>query len=155
MVSLLNDVFRQHPEKTFLLVTAPPCQPDTPCSIELGRAIANWMVHDMLDGYDLGNVTVFDLFNVMTSKAEGEGDSCGRHDVGLATGNHHRLWNDHIQHQVQYNQLYTAYCWDHPTSDAYFKATVELVSLLNHFMGSKALPAPSSQQVRPARRSQI
>jgi hypothetical protein len=138
MLSLLSDIFSQHPEKIFVLLTAPPCPQGVKCGNEQARAIANWMVHDMLDGYDVGNVMVFDLYNVLTSNADGEGNACGPHDTGLQTGNHHRLWNDQVQHQVQYNQLHSGYCRGHPTKDGYYKATVEFVPLLNNFIVSRA-----------------
>ena len=46
-------------------------------------------------GYSAGNVLVFDLYNVLSSKTGG-----GASDVGLASGNHHRVWNGAVQHKT-------------------------------------------------------
>ena len=123
----------EHPDTFFVLVTAPPLDLAHVSHGENARAISNWMIHEWLADYDVGNVMVFDLFNVLTSNAEGEGDDCQEDgsDFGLETGNHHRLWNGQIQHQVQYDQNYSAYCEAHPNRAGLPKATYELVPLLN------------------------
>lgn len=138
------EVFREHPDKFFVLVTAPPKSEDVMTYGENARAIADWMVNEWLDGYEVGNVLVFDLFNLLTSNSEGEGDPCqewtsypenpeSASDVGLESGNHHRIWEGQVQHQVQYNQNYSAYCWGHPGKGATFKMTKEFVPLLNAY----------------------
>jgi hypothetical protein len=137
-------ILRQHPDKFFVLVTAPPKKEDGMTYGENARAVANWMVHELLDGYDVGNVFVYDLFNVLTSNAEGEGDACQEwasypenpasgSDVGQETGNHHRIWNGEVQHQVQYDQTYSADCHSHPPKHATYKMTQEFVPLLNAY----------------------
>jgi hypothetical protein len=156
---------RQHPDKFFVLVTAPPQKIQDMSRGENARAIANWMVHDMLDGYDVGNVMVFDLFNVLTSNAEGEGDACQEwpsypvnpesgSDVGLGTGNHHRIWGGGVQHQVGYDQIYMAYCWGHPAAQGSYKMTVEFVPLLNAYYNAwvrgRGLAAPTAVPTTPS-----
>jgi uncharacterized repeat protein (TIGR01451 family) len=102
------------------------------------------MMNEWLVGYDTGNVMVFDLFNVLTSNAEGEGDPCQEwetypenpetaSDIWLQTGNHHRVWNGEVQHQQQYDQNYSAYCWSHPGKHATYKMTHEFIPLLNAY----------------------
>jgi hypothetical protein len=143
MVDIL-EVFRQHPDKFFVLVTAPPKKQAGMTYGENARATADWMVDEWLDGYEVGNVMVFDLFNVLTSNAEGEGDACQQwetypldpasaSDVELGTGNHHRVWGGQVQHQVGYAQTYSAYCNSHPGKGATYKMTRELVPLLNAY----------------------
>ena len=136
---------RDYPDTFFVLVTAPPkCYPgvngcvgsyDPAYDGTNARAVANWMVNDLLHDYDVGNVFVFDLYNALTSNHEGEGDTCPEDDtasdVGLDTGNHHRMWNTQVQHQVQYDQNYSAYCVGHPKPGGLRKATREFVPLLN------------------------
>ena len=56
-----------------------------------------WVVNEWLAGYGLKNVVVFDLFNVLTSN----GGDCGRSDVYLDSGNHHRIWDGRVQHVTQ------------------------------------------------------
>lgn len=126
---IYNDLlayFGAHPEKLFVAVVAPPVTDSTPG----GRKLANWLVDRWLQdaGYSAGNVFVFDLYNVLTSKTGG-----GASDVGLETGNHHRLWNGAVQHKTDDGADRLAY----PTSDSHpndaglRKATAEFVPLLN------------------------
>lgn len=140
----LLDILAQHPDKFFVLVTAPPVKQEAVTYGENARAIADWMMNEWLVGYETGNVMVFDLFNVLTSNAEGEGDPCqewdtypvdpeSASDVWLETGNHHRVWNGEVQHQQEYDQNYSAYCWNHPGKHATFKMTHEFVPLLNAY----------------------
>ncbi len=121
--------FRAHPEKLFVAVVSPPviteATPD-------GRKIANWLVDHWLQdsGYDVGNVFVFDLYNVLTSKT-----GSGANDAGLASGNHHRLWNGAVQHKTNDGADRLAYPTSasdsHPTAAGLQKATAEFVPLLN------------------------
>jgi hypothetical protein len=164
LVDLLG-VFEQHPDKFFVLVTAPPVKHDrwlndTVTNGDNARAMANWMVNDWLDNYEVGNVFVFDLFNVLTSNAIHSGvapetvgctqedwpadhttecqdwsrypeyPECGS-DVLLNAGNHHRIWNGQVQHQIQFNQDYSGYCNNHPGKQATYMMTSEFVPLLN------------------------
>jgi hypothetical protein len=120
--------FGAHPEKLFVAVVAPPVvSPDTPG----GRALADWLVDHWLQdaGYTAGNVLVFDFYNVLSSKT-GSGDS----DVGLATGNHHRVWNGAVQHKTDDGADRLAYpsgADSHPNAAGDQKATAEFVPLLN------------------------
>jgi hypothetical protein len=120
--------FGAHPEKLFVAVVAPPvASPDTPG----GRALADWMVDHWLQdaGYTAGNVLVFDFYNVLSSRTGG-GDS----DAGLETGNHHRIWNNAVQHKTDDGADGLAYpsgSDSHPNAAGDRKATAEFVPLLN------------------------
>jgi hypothetical protein len=125
----LLEYFGAHPEKLFVAVVAPPVtSPDTPG----GRNLANWLVDHWLQdaGYTAGNVVVFDFYNVLTSKTGG-----GASDVGLATGNHHRVWNGAVQHTTDDGADRLAYPGaggdSHPNAAGDQKATAEFVPLLN------------------------
>ena len=122
--------FRAHPEKLFVAVVAPPVtSPDTPG----GRALANWLVDHWLQdsGYTAGNVFVFDYYNVVSSKTGG-----GSSDVGLASGNHHRVWNGAVQHKADDGADRLAYPSaggdSHPNAAGDLKATAEFIPLLNN-----------------------
>jgi hypothetical protein len=120
--------FGAHPEKLFVAVVAPPvASPDTPG----GRALADWMVDHWLQdsGYIAGNILVFDYYDVLSSRTGG-GDS----DAGLATGNHHRVWNGVVQHKTDAGADRLAYPSggdSHPNAAGDRKATAEFVPLLN------------------------
>ena len=121
--------FGAHPEKLFVAVVAPPVTaPDTPG----GRALANWLVDHWLQdsGYSAGNVLVFDFYNVLSSKTGG-----GANDLGLASGNHHRVWNGAVQHKTDDGADRLAYPSaggdSHPNAAGDRKATAEFVPLLN------------------------
>ena len=121
--------FGAHPEKLFVAVVAPPVtSPDTPG----GRALADWMVDHWLQdaGYTAGNVLVFDFYNVLSSKTGG-----GASDVGLESGNHHRIWNGAVQHKTDDGADRLAYPSaggdSHPNAAGDQKATAEFVPLLN------------------------
>jgi len=74
-------------------------------------------------------VAVFDFYNVLTSN---DGDS-HVNDLGSSDGNHHRWWQDEVQHIQTVDNNLAAY----PTSDSHpnqagnQKATAEFVPLLN------------------------
>jgi hypothetical protein len=147
--AMLNTLesLRQYPDTFFVLVAAPAiCIPgENGCGGDYdpiyhganARAVASWMVNDLLDDYDVGNVMVFDLYGVLTSNQEGEGDTCPTDymdsDAGLETGNHHRIWDGQVQHQVAYDQDFSAYCTNHPKLGGLRKATREFVPLLNAY----------------------
>jgi hypothetical protein len=122
--------FSAHPEKLFVAVVAPPVtSPDTLG----GRVFADWLVDHWLQdsAYTAGNVLVFDLYNVLTSRTGG-----GASDVGLATGNHHRIWNGSVQHKTDDGADRLAYPSagddSHPNAAGAQKATAEFVPLLNN-----------------------
>lgn len=110
------------------MVAPPTVSEDTPD----GRKLANWLVHHWLQdaGYTTGNVMVFDLYNVLTSKPANAAS-----DVGLASGNHHRLWNGAVQHKADDGRDRLAYPTSaddsHPNAAGLKKATAEFVPLLN------------------------
>jgi len=120
--------FGAHTDKLFVAVVAPPVtSPDTPG----GRALANWLVDHWLQdsGYTAGNVLVFDFYTVLSSKTGG-----GSSDVGLASGNHHRVWNGAVQHKTDDGADRLAYPSggdSHPNAAGDQKATAEFVPLLN------------------------
>ncbi len=130
---IYNDLlgyFGAHPEKLFVAVVAPPLtSPDSPG----GRALADWLVDHWLQdaGYAAGNVFVFDFYNVLSSKT-----GAGASDVGLATGNHHRVWSGAVQHKTDDGADRLAYPSaggdSHPNAAGDQKATAELVPLLNN-----------------------
>ena len=121
--------FGDHPEKLFVVVAAPPvASPDTPG----GRALADWLVDHWLQdaAYATGNVAVFDFYTVLSSKT-----GSGASDAGLATGNHHRIWNGAVQHKTDDGADRLAYPSggdSHPNAAGDQKATAEFVPLLNN-----------------------
>jgi hypothetical protein len=144
--------FAQYPDKYFVVVTGPATPAEYDPDRENARAVAEWMRNEWLEGYEGDNVVVYDLYNVLTSNAEGEGDACPENpddsDVGLETGNHHRIWNGQVQHQVQYDQDYSAYCKGHPERGGLLKATSEFVPLLNTYYNAWGLGAAGGRQIR-------
>jgi len=68
----------QYPDKYFVVVTGPATPAEYDPHRENARAIAEWMRNEWLEGYEGDNVVVYDLYNVLTSNAEGEGDACRR-----------------------------------------------------------------------------
>ena len=73
---------------------------------------------------------VFDYYDVLSSKTGG-----GASDVGLASGNHHRVWNGAVQHKTDDGADRSAYPSaggdSHPNAAGDQKATAEFVPLLN------------------------
>lgn len=134
------ETFRQHPEKLFVIVTAPPPMESSVPDNENGRALSNWIYYDWLDGYDGNNVVVFDLFDVWTTN----GGDYDTNDLGWSTGNHHRLTLspplaiEHITNgddDANPNVMeYPSCCWNaHPNQAGCQKATEEFVLLLNAY----------------------
>jgi hypothetical protein len=95
------------------------------------RAFNSWLAHEWLNGYPLKNVAVFDYYNVLTSNAGAPDTS----DLGQAQGNHHRLWEGQIQHQIGLQSDHLAYPTmdDHANKTGNQKATGEFVPLLNQY----------------------
>ena len=110
------------------MVAPPVTAPDTPG----GRALADWLVDHWLQdsGYTAGNVFIFDFYNVLSSKT-----GAGANDLGLASGNHHRVWNGAVQHKTDDGADRLAYPSaggdSHPNAAGDRKATAEFVPLLN------------------------
>jgi hypothetical protein len=123
--------FKLHPEKLFVVITAPPLSDSTYAAN--ARAFNQWLVNDWLKKnlYTLNNVAVFDFYNVLTSN-DGNAD---KNDLGLATGNHHRWINGAVQHKTDGGSNTLAYPSgdDHPSQAGNKKATAEFLPMLNIF----------------------
>ncbi len=138
---IYNDIlqyFAEHQDKLFIVITGPPlASDDMSFSTDAAhaanyRAFNEWLVNDWLDSnsYTHTNVAVFDYYNVLTSN-NGNPET---NDAGLATGNHHRWWNNAVQHVSPVDNDFSAYAmWQdsHPTTAGQQKATAEFVPLLN------------------------
>ncbi|MBN1888681.1 MAG: putative Ig domain-containing protein [Thermoflexales bacterium] len=157
---IYNDIlqyFAEHQDKLFVVVTGPPLLAD-----DMGfptdaahaanyRAFNDWLVNDWLDTYPHKNVAVFDYYNVLTSN----GGDPETNDAGQEAGNHHRWWNNAVQHVSPVENDLAAYAmWldSHPTTAGQQKATTEFVQMLNVFYNrwkSGATPTPSLTLVSP------
>lgn len=128
----LLDGFRAHPGKLFVVVTAPPVADATYAAN--ARAFNEWLVNDWLRdaGYDVGNVAVYDFYNVLTSN----GGSPDVNDLGATGGHHHRWRSGAVQHASAGGADVSAYAEggdDHPSRAGSLKATGEFVPVLNVF----------------------
>lgn len=108
--------FASHAEKMFILVTSPLMQSIS--NADNTRKLTNWLVS--IDGwranYDMGNVFVFDLYNVLTSP-----------------DNHHMLVDGEEQsiiNNLSNTLYYDSGGDDHPNSIGNQKATQEFMPLL-------------------------
>jgi hypothetical protein len=145
LLDTLTDITSANPDTLFVWVIPPACPTGIGCiDGAVSRHLADWMMNDMfaVAGYTVGNVLVWDLYNVLTSNSEGEGDTCGVNDIGLATGNHHRVYNNAVQHVQGYDYDYTAYCAGHPSVAGALKATAEFVPVLNAFINNGTITGP-------------
>jgi len=132
---IYNDLlpyFQQHQETLFVVITAPPLSDATYSSN--ARAFNQWLVSDWLKDYPYKNVAVFDFYNVLTTN----GGNANTNDLGKETGNHHRWWNNTIQHTVDTkggahdtNAYPVVPGNDHPSFAGNQKATAEFIPLLN------------------------
>ncbi len=140
-IDLLN-CFKNHPDVMFVAITAPPLIDSSYAAN--ARAFNQWLVNDWLDGYSTGNVFVYDFYNVLTSN----GGSPEENDYGQENGNHHRVWNGVIQHQVGVSSNTSAYPTedDHPSWAGNQKATGEFVPWLNCMYNAwrAAMPADTA-----------
>ena len=129
----LLDYFAARQDKLFVVITAPPLvEGDTDAAHAANaRAFNDWLVNDWLANYTHNNVAVFDFFNVLTSN----GGNTNTNDLGEETGNHHRWWNNSVQHIHTVENNFAAYASasddSHPTAAGNRKATEEYTSLLN------------------------
>ena len=111
--------FGAHPDKLFVVITAPPLI--SPTYAANARAFNLWLVNDWLEenAYALENVAVFDFYNILTGV------------------NHHHRVNDHwIEHVYTPGAdvlVYPTGGDDHPNSTGNQKATAEFVPMLNVF----------------------
>jgi hypothetical protein len=123
--------FQQHPEKLFVVLTAPPLS--DPTYAANARAFNQWLVNDWLsqNSYTLKNVAVYDFYNVLTSN----GGSSTVNDLNSDNGHHHRWWNGAVQHKTDGGANVLAYPSydDHPSRAGNLKATAEFVPMLNVF----------------------
>ena len=110
--------FGAHPDKLFIVITAPPLS--DPSYAANARAFNQWLMNDWLNdnNYALQNVAVFDFYNVLSGP-----------------DNHHRYYNNQIQHVFTpgQNTLYYPSSDDHPSKTGNLKATDEFVELLNTY----------------------
>jgi hypothetical protein len=72
------------------------------------RVFNNWLVNKWLTNYTVGNVFVFDFYNVLTSN----GGNANTNDLGLETGNHHRWWNGAVQDKTDGGNDATQTFWN-------------------------------------------
>ena len=124
----LLEYFKTQPDKLFVVITAPPLTDAT--YADNARAFNNWLVNEWLADYDVGNVFVFDFYNVLTTN----GGDPNTNDVGLESGNHHRWWNGALQHKTDGDSNILAYPTgdNHPSRAGNQKATAEFLPLLNN-----------------------
>ncbi|HVN56331.1 MAG TPA: hypothetical protein VMT46_18525 [Anaerolineaceae bacterium] len=132
---LYNDLlgyFGSHLDKLFILIVTPPLSSGdtTPEQAANARTVANWVIDSWLSNYPYQNVAAFDFYNVLTSNT-GSGDN----DLGLATGNHHRVNGGVIEHITDQGTNTLAYPTgdSHPAQPGNLKATGEYLPLLNAF----------------------
>ncbi|HEY5269240.1 MAG TPA: hypothetical protein VII97_02815 [Anaerolineales bacterium] len=122
--------FGAHPEKLFVVITAPPLQDRT--YAENARAFNQWLMNDWLaeNNYTLTNVAVFDFYNLLTGP-----------------DNHHRFMDGKIEHVFIPGRNTSYYPSsrddDHPSEGGSRKATEEFLPLLNIFYHRWADGQPS------------
>ena len=116
------DTFQAHPEKLFVVITAPPLT--DPTYAANARAFNNWLMNNWLEenDYPYSNVAVFDFYNVLTHRAA-----------------HHRVNNTsgRVEHTIVAGHDTLNYPSnggdDHPNQAGSRKATEEFLPLLNIF----------------------
>ena len=121
------EYFKVHQEKLFIVITAPPLTDATYSSN--ARTFNQWLCNDWLKTYPYKNVFVFDFYNVLTTN----GGNANTNDLNSATGNHHRWYNNAVQHKTDVSSNIEAYPSgdDHPSEAGNLKATGEYLPLLN------------------------
>lgn len=129
-IDLLN-YFRTRQDKLFIVITAPPLSDTTDSGN--ARAFNEWLINDWLDNYPYKNVAVFDFYNVLTTN----GGNADKNDLDSETGNHHRFWNNVVQHKIDgdndsnSNILEYPSGDDHPSQAGNLKASGEFPAILN------------------------
>ncbi|EKQ54486.1 MAG: parallel beta-helix repeat (two copies), partial [Methanobacterium sp. Maddingley MBC34] len=127
----LLEYFKTRQDKLFIVITAPPLTDPTYSSN--ARIFNQWLVNDWLNDYPYQNVFVFDFYNVLTTN----GGNPNINDLNQETGNHHRWWNNTIQHKVNGDDDSNSNVLEYPTGDDHpsqagnLKATAEFLPLLN------------------------
>ena len=107
--------FSTQPDKLFIVLTAPPVQDDRYAAN--ARAFNSWLVLEWLQGYEGGNVAVFDFYNMLTDP-----------------DNHHRFVDGRIEYITDQGGGVLYYDSDgdnHPSVAGNRKATEEFTPLLN------------------------
>jgi hypothetical protein len=123
--------FEQHQDTLFVVITAPPVI-DAKYAGN-ARAFNQWLVSDWLKDYPYKNVAVFDFYNVLTTN----GGNSKVNDLNKETGNHHRWWNNTVQHVADIGGAYDTSAYpsslkdSHPSKAGNQKATAEFIPLLN------------------------
>ena len=146
----LLDYFQTRQDKLFIVITAPP-QSDATYSSN-ARAFNEWLIHDWLRNYPYNNVFVFDFYNTLTTN----GGSPDINDLNQETGNHHRWWQEAIQHKIDgddddnpnVSEYPSSSDDDHPSQAGNLKATAEYLPLLNvaynRWKGTSAIPTTTT-----------
>jgi hypothetical protein len=144
----LIEYFKTQPSKLFVVITAPPLTDAT--YADNARVFNNWLVNEWLTNYTVGNVFVFDFYDVLTSN----GGNPNTNDLGSASGNHHRWWNGGVQHKTDGDGYSSSNILEYPTDDDHpsmagnQKATAEFVPLLNNaYSQYRAIPEFSGYAV--------
>jgi hypothetical protein len=132
----LLESFMAHPDKLFIVVTAPPVSDAT--WAENARDFTTWLVNDWLveNDYPYNNVVVFDLYNVLTHPEN-------HHHFNPSTGQ-----IDHILIYLE-NTLYYNGETDRADVEGSQKATDEFIPLLN-FYYNRWKASPASPETPPA-----
>ena len=129
----LLEYFRTRQDKLFIVITAPPLI--DPANAANARAFNQFLLTDWLTNYPYKNVFVFDFYNVLTTN----GGTPNFNDLNKETGNHHRWWNNAIQHKIDgdndsnpnVSEYPSSFDDDHPSQAGNLKATGEFLQLLN------------------------
>ena len=127
----LLEYFETRQDKLFIVITAPPLS--DPTYAGNARAFNQWLVNDWLDDYPDKNVAVFDFYNVLTTN----GGNPNTNDLNQEAGNHHRIWQNAVQHKTDGdddgnpNILEYPSEDDHPSRAGNLKATGEFAAWLN------------------------
>lgn len=123
----LLQFFIQHPEKLFIVITAPPSLNRE--TGENARAFNDWLVNEWLISYTGTNVAVWDFYAVLSHK-----------------NNHHRFSDneiDYINTNGNGTAAYDSWGDPHPNQSGNQKATEEFVPVLNIYVNRwlSGLPA--------------
>ena len=127
----LLEYFETRQDKLFIVITAPPLS--DPTYAANARAFNQWLVNDWLKDYPDKNVAVFDFYNVLTTN-RGNPDT---NDLNQETGNHHRFWQNAIQHKTDGDDDGNPHILEYPSDDDHpsragnQKATGEFATWLN------------------------
>jgi hypothetical protein len=120
--------FQEHPDKLFIIVTAPPLSDRS--HADNARAFNLWLVEDWLaeNNYPYHNVAVFDFYNVLTGP-----------------DGHHTYEGGSLIHQVATkNTLHYPSGDDHPSEKGSQKATEDFIPLLNYYYNRWQMDAPTA-----------